>query len=58
MKKLLLLTLSLFTFHLSLSFACTNFIVGKAASTNGQTMITYAADSYGLYGFQIGREHV
>ena len=51
MKKLLLLTLSLFTFHLSLSFACTNFIVGKAASTNGQTMITYAADSYGLYGF-------
>ena len=49
MKKLLLL--SLFTFHLSLSFACTNFIVGKAASDNGQTMITYAADSYGLYGF-------
>ena len=52
MKKLLfLLSLSLFTFHFSHCFACTNFIVGKAASTNGQTMITYAADSYGLYGF-------
>lgn len=31
--------------------ACTNFIVGKDASTDGSTMISYAADSYSLYGF-------
>lgn len=32
-------------------FACTNFLVGKDASTTGSCMITYAADSYSLYGF-------
>lgn len=31
--------------------ACTNFLVGCKASDNGQTMLTYAADSYSLYGF-------
>jgi len=31
-------------------FACTNFLVGKKASTDGSTMITYSADSYYLYG--------
>jgi len=31
--------------------ACTNFLVGKAASVDGSTMISYAADSYALYGF-------
>nr|MBR6146628.1 C69 family dipeptidase [Paludibacteraceae bacterium] len=51
MKKLLLLLLAIFNFQLSTCFACTNFLVGKAASDNGQTMITYAADSYSLYGF-------
>ena len=48
MKKLLLSLMLLVT---ASAFACTNFIVGKDASDNGQTMITYAADSYGLYGF-------
>lgn len=33
------------------AMACTNFLVGRLASNNGQTMITYAADSYSLYGF-------
>lgn len=33
------------------SDACTNFLVGKAASTDGSTLISYAADSYSLYGF-------
>ena len=33
------------------AMACTNFLVGRLASTNGQTMISYAADSYNLYGF-------
>lgn len=32
------------------TWACTNFIVGKAASANGATIISYAADSYSLYG--------
>ena len=40
MKSLLLLVL-----------ACTNFLVGKEVSVDGSTMISYAADSYGMYGF-------
>ena len=31
--------------------ACTNFLVGKEASVDGSTMVSYAADSYALYGF-------
>lgn len=30
--------------------ACTNYLVTKGASTDGSTMITYAADSHSLYG--------
>ncbi len=30
--------------------ACTNFLVGKAASTDGSTFISYSADSYFLFG--------
>jgi len=33
------------------TFACTNFLVGKAASADGSTMISYAADSYGMFGY-------
>ena len=33
------------------ALACTNFIVGKAASADGSTIVTYAADSYGMFGF-------
>lgn len=29
---------------------CTNFLVGKAASVDGSTMISYSADSYGMFG--------
>lgn len=32
------------------SWACTNFLVTKGASTDGSTMITYAADSHTLFG--------
>ncbi|MDR1437161.1 MAG: C69 family dipeptidase [Candidatus Symbiothrix sp.] len=32
------------------AWACTNLLVGKAASADGSTMITYSADSYALYG--------
>lgn len=30
--------------------ACTNFLVGKKASADGSTMVTYSADSHTLYG--------
>ncbi len=32
------------------ALACTNFIAGKKATTDGSVMITYAADSHTLYG--------
>lgn len=52
MKKIVtLLTAALLLMGNAEMNACTNFLVGKAASDNGQTMLTYAADSYGLYGF-------
>lgn len=40
----------LFTIFTATTFACTNFIVTKGASTDGSTMITYTADSYMMYG--------
>ena len=33
------------------AFACTNFVVGKDASSDGSTILSYAADSYGMFGF-------
>lgn len=32
------------------TYACTNFIVGKKASTDGSVIVSYNADSYGMYG--------
>ena len=32
------------------AWACTNLIVGKNASTDGSTIVSYSADSYGLFG--------
>ena len=32
------------------TLACTNLIVGKAASTDGSVLVTYSADSYGMFG--------
>ena len=48
MKKLIL-TLALALGAIT-SYACTNFIVTKGASTDGSVMVTYAADSHQLYG--------
>ena len=49
MKKIYLTLVSLCVWLTSM--ACTNFLVGKDASVDGSTMISYAADSYSLYGF-------
>lgn len=49
MKKLTLFV-ALLTAIAADSFACTNLIVGKNASTDGSTIVSYSADSYGLYG--------
>lgn len=49
MKKIILSAL-LGMFSISLTFPCTNLLVGKKASADGSTIISYAADSYGLYG--------
>ena len=43
--------LSVISIQYSAVSACTNFLVGKDASVDGSTMISYAADSYGMYGF-------
>lgn len=48
MRKIIVaITLLFVTFT---SFPCTNLLVGKKASTDGSTLISYAADSYALYG--------
>ena len=49
MKKTIGLILA-FQLSVPLIFSCTNFLIGKKASTDGSTMISYSADSYNLYG--------
>lgn len=53
MKRKLLFTMALvlgLTLNYSITNACTNFLVTKGATTDGSTMVTYAADSHTLYG--------
>ena len=52
MKKLLsaALAATLIGFSSADALACTNMLVGKKASVNGSTMISYNADSHTLYG--------
>ncbi len=50
-KRLLSLVIAMTaTLGASYTWACTNLLVGKNASTDGSTIITYAADSHTLYG--------
>jgi dipeptidase len=49
MRKQVLTTVLLFA-TVVYSLACTNFLVTRGASSDGSTMITYAADSHVLYG--------
>ena len=50
MKKRITLAVALILATFGITNACTNFIVAKGASVDGSTMVTYAADSYWLYG--------
>lgn len=47
MKRVILSILALISVS---AFACTNIIVGKGASTDGSVIVSYNADSYGMFG--------
>ncbi len=50
-NRLFKIILTIFTLLWAVSAqACTNFLISKGASTDGSTMITYAADAHVLYG--------
>ncbi len=51
MKRFFIAVTALFLITISLSsFACTNYLITKGASTDGSTFISYAADSHVLFG--------
>lgn len=50
MRKRLSLFILAVVAGIGVANACTNFLVGKDASTDGSTFVTYSADSYWLYG--------
>ena len=50
MKKLFIIFCAALLAVAQQADACTNFIVGKNASVDGSVMVTYNADSYGMYG--------
>lgn len=49
MKRIFLFA-ALLTAAVAETFACTNLIVGKNASTDGSTIVSYSVNSYGLFG--------
>ena len=50
MKNKLILGAALLMAAVTETLACTNFIVGKNASTDGSVIVSYSADSYGMFG--------
>ena len=53
MKRRIILCAAMFMAAMANTFACTNLIVGKDASADGSTIVSYSADSYGLFGDSI-----
>ena len=47
MKRRIILCAAVFMAAVANTFACTNLIVGKNASADGSTIVSYSADSYG-----------
>ncbi len=59
MKRTFILTLFL-SVVLTSTYPCTNLIVGKGASADGSVIVSYNADSYGMYGnlyYHVGGTH-
>ncbi len=56
MKRICLSFLFL-SFSFLISNACTNLIVGKAASADGSTIVSYSSDDYGAYGYLFSYPH-
>ena len=50
MKNRIMLVAALLVAGVAQALACTNFIVGKGASKDGSVIVSYSADSYGLFG--------
>ena len=48
--KVLIAVSAIILLNFASARACTNFLVTRGATTDGSTMITYAADSHVLYG--------
>ena len=51
MVKRVLTAVVLLTAFVLNGWTCTNLIVGKKASADGSVIVSYSADSYGLFGF-------
>lgn len=51
MMKKIFTALALIVLATTGAWACTNFLVGKKASVDGSTFVSYSADSYGFFGY-------
>ena len=51
MNKRFLMTAWAFCIATLAGMACTNLIVGREASKDGSVMVSYSADSYGMFGY-------
>ena len=49
MKNKLILGAAFLLAAITESLACTNLIVGKGASVDGSVIVSYSADSYGIF---------